>query len=258
MAVHRSAIVDPATRIHPDADIGPYCVVEADVEIGRGTRLMAHVYVGRLTTVGEDNRFFPYSTVGVAPQDLKYRGEPARTVIGSRNRVREFCTIHRGTEGGGNLTSVADDNLLQAYAHVAHDCHVGSGCLLSHSATLGGHVTVEDHASVGAHCGVHQYCRIGAHSYIGGFSVITQDVLPYSLVVSERTTRIAGANRVGLERRGFGEDEIRAFHKTFRILTKSGLNTEQAMARIAAEVPDFPGLRRIREFIRKSERGFVK
>ena len=258
MAVHPSAIVDPAASIHESAEIGPYCVIGPEVKIGRGTRLMAHVFADGDTAIGEGNRFFPYSTVGVAPQDLKYRGERARTVIGDRNQIREFCTVHRGTAGGGRLTLIGSDNLLQAYAHVAHDCHVGSRCLLAHSATLGGHVTVEDYAAVGAHCGVHQFCRIGSHSYIGGFSVITQDVLPFSLVVGGREARTFGVNKVGLERRGFPKEQIHALRKTFRILTKSGLNTDQALARIAKEVEDFPGLRQVLGFISESERGFVK
>lgn len=258
MAVHPSAIVSPSATIHESAEIGPFCRVGPEVSIGAGSRLMAHVYVDGVTAIGEGNCFFPYSTVGVAPQDLKYRGERSRTVIGDRNQIREFCTIHRGTDGGGRLTNIADDNLLQAYVHVAHDCHVGSHCLLSHSATLGGHVTVEDFAAVGAHCGVHQFCRIGAHCYIAGFSVITQDVLPYSLVVSERRTRISDVNRVGLKRRGFRAEEIQSLHKAFRFLAKSGLNTDQALARISEEVSDLPSLRQIRRFIRESERGFVK
>ena len=258
MAVHRHAIVDPAARIDPDAEVGPFCVVGPEVVIRAGTRLMAHVYAEGPTEIGRDNVFYPYSTVGVAPQDLKYRGEKARTVIGDRNQVREFCTIHRGTEGGGSLTRVGDDNLLQAYAHVAHDCLVGSRCILSHSSTLGGHVTVEDYAVIGAHCGVHQFCVVGAHSYIGGFSVITQDVLPFSLVVSEREARTFGVNKVGLERRGFAKPEIQALHKAFRILTKSGLNTEQALARIGEEVDDCPSLDRVREFVARSQRGLVK
>ena len=258
MAIHPSAIVDPKASIHERAEIGPYCVVGADVRIGAGTRMLGHVFADGPMTVGDDNIFFPYSTVGVAPQDLKYRGERAFTRVGDRNQVRDFCTIHRGTEGGGSLTSIGDDNLLQAYAHVAHDCHVGSHCILAHSATLGGHVTVEDHAVVGAHSGVHQFCTVGAHSYIGGYSVITQDVLPFSLVVSEREAKTFGVNKIGLERRGFAKEQIQALHKAFRILTKSGLNTEQALAKITAEVHDFPGLARLREFIAKSDRGFIK
>lgn len=258
MAVHPSAVVDPAASIHASAEIGPYCVVGPDVSIGARTHLMAHVFADGLTRIGEDNTFYPYSTVGVAPQDLKYRGERSRTLVGSRNQVREFCTIHRGTAGGGGLTRIGDDNLLQAYAHVAHDCLVGSHCILSHSATLGGHVTVEDHAVVGAHCGVHQFCVVGEHCYIGGFSVITQDVLPYALVVSDRDPSIRGVNKVGLERRGVPKREIRALHQLFRILAKTGLNTDQALARIAGEVEDLPGVAQVRDFISRSKRGFVK
>ena len=190
MAVHPTAVVDSGARVDESAEIGPFCVIGDEVEIGAGTRLLAHVYVEGPITIGEDNLFYPYSTVGVAPQDLKYQGERSETRIGKHNSVREFVTIHRGTEGGGSLTSLGDDNLLQAYAHVAHDCHVGSHTILSHSATLGGHVTIEDWAVVGAHCGVHQFCRIGSHCYIGGYSVITQDVMPYSLVVTERGARV--------------------------------------------------------------------
>ena len=258
MAVDPSAVVRRGAVIHENAQIGPYCVIGPEVSIDAGTRLIAHVFVDGPTEIGADNTFYPYSTVGVAPQDLKYRGERARTIIGSRNQVREFCTIHRGTEGGGRLTHIGDDNLMQAYAHVAHDCIVGSHCILSHSATLGGHVTVEDWAVIGAHCGVHQFCVVGAHSYIGGFSVITQDVLPFALVVSEREARTFGVNKVGLERRGFAKQEIQALHKVFRILTKSGLNTDQAMARISEEIDEFPGLARIREFVDGSKRGIVK
>lgn len=258
MAIHPSAIVDHRAVVDEGAEVGPYCVVGADVEIGAGTRLLAHVYVEGPTMIGEDNLFFPYSTVGVAPQDLKYRDERSQTWVGDRNQIREFCTIHRGTQGGGSVTSIGDDNLLQAYAHVAHDCQLSSHCILAHSATLGGHVVVEEHAVVGAHSGVHQFCTVGAHSYIGGYSVITQDVLPFSLVVSEREARTFGVNKIGLERRGFPKEEIQALHKAFRILTKEGLNTEQALARIADEVGEGAALARIRDFIANSERGFVK
>lgn len=258
MAIHPSAIVDPQARLSVSAEIGPYCVIGADVSIGAGTRLLAHVYVEGPIEIGEENVFHPYSTVGVAPQDLKYRGERSETRIGSRNQVREFVTIHRGTEGGGMLTSIGDGNLLQAYAHVAHDCHLGSHTIMGHGATLGGHVTVEDYASVGAQSGVHQFCRIGAHCYIGGYSVITQDVLPFSLVVTEREARLFGANKVGLERRGFSKDSIQAIHKVFRTLTKAGLNTAQALARIREEIEPGDEVQRLISFIESAERGFVK
>jgi len=179
----------------------------------------------------------PFSTVGLAPQDLKYKGERSETRIGDRNRIREFVTIHRGTEGGGMVTSVGDDNLLMAYVHVAHDVQTGSNIVFGHGATLGGHVIVEDWAVISAGSAVHQYCRIGRHSIVGGYSVITQDVLPYSMTVSEREVHVFGANKTGLERRGVGAGTIDDLHKAFRLLTKSGLNTSQALERIEAEIP---------------------
>ena len=258
MAVHPTAIIHPNSRVDKSADIGPYCVIGEDAQIGARTRLHSHICVEGPIQIGEDNVFHPYSTVGVAPQDLKYKGERSETRIGNRNLVREFVTIHRGTEGGGRLTSLGDDNLLQAYAHVAHDCHVGSHCILSHGATLGGHVTIEDHAVVGAHSGVHQFCLVGAHCYIGGYSVITQDVMPYSLVVTERGARTFGVNKVGLERRGFSAETIQRLHKTFRILTKSGLNMDRALEKVAEEVESEEHVERVVEFIRNSSRGVVK
>ncbi len=163
---------------------------------------MAHVYMEGPTWIGEDNVFFPYSTVGVASQDLKYQGERAETRIGNRNRIREFVTIHRGTEGGGLVTSIGDDNLLMAYVHVAHDVRIGSHTVLANGVTIGGHATVGDWAVIGAFTGVHQFCRIGRHAMIGGYSVVTQDVLPFSMTVSERPIKVFGANKTGLERRG--------------------------------------------------------
>ena len=257
MASHPTAVIHPKARIHPSAEVGPFCVVGEEVEIGAGSQLLAHVYVEGPTVIAEENLFHPYSTVGVAPQDLKYQGERAETHIGNRNQIREFVTIHRGTTGGGLLTTIGDDNLLQAYAHVAHDCHIGSHCILAHGATLGGHVSVEDHAVVGAQSGVHQFCRIGQHCYIGGYSVITQDVMPFSLVVTERGARVFDVNKVGLERRGFSSDTIKDLHKAFRLLTKSGLNTDQAIDKITTEIKEnHVGV--LIEFIRNSDRGVIK
>src|SRR6195952_5298992 len=176
MPIHPTALVDPGAQIADSAEIGPFCVISADVQIGPDTRLMANVFVEGITSIGAGNVFFPYSTVGVAPQDLKYRGERSCTHIGHRNKIREFVTIHRGTEGGGMLTSIGDDNLLMVQVHVAHDVRVGSHCVLSHAATIGGHVAVEDWSVVGAGSAIHQFCRVGRHAMIGGYSVITQDV----------------------------------------------------------------------------------
>jgi UDP-N-acetylglucosamine acyltransferase len=258
MAIHPSAIVDPHARIADTAEIGPYCVVGAQVHIGARTRLMAHVYLEGITAIGEDNLFFPFSTVGVAPQDLKYHGERSETRIGHRNKIREFVTIHRGTEGGGLMTEMGDDNLVMAYAHVAHDVRIGSHTVISNGVTFAGHVVVGDWAVIGAHCGVHQFCRVGRHSMIGGYSVITQDVLPYSMTVSPREVKIFGPNKNGLERRGFTPQTIDNLHKAFRLLTKAGLNTTQAVERISIEVEMIPEIEELLAFIGSSERGFVK
>ncbi|MBI3664692.1 MAG: acyl-ACP--UDP-N-acetylglucosamine O-acyltransferase [Acidobacteria bacterium] len=258
MAVHPSAVVHPGARIHETAEIGPFCVVGDEVEIGPSTRLMAHVYVEGPTWIGESNTFYPYSTVGVASQDLKYQGERAETRIGNYNRIREFVTIHRGTKGGGALTSIADSTLVMAYAHVAHDCHIGSHCILANGVTLGGHVVIEDHAVIGAFSGVHQFCRVGRHAMVGGYTVLTRDVMPYSLTVTEREPRVFGENKVGLERRGFSPEAIRRLHQAFRLLARSELNTAQAVERIEAEIEPYEEIAELLRFIRSTERGVVK
>lgn len=258
MPIHPTAIVDSKARVAENAEIGPYCIIGAETEICTGTRLMAHVFVEGPTRIGVDNVFYPYSTVGVASQDLKYKGERSETRIGNRNKIREFVTIHRGTEAGGLVTCIGDDNLLMAYAHVAHDVQVGNHVVLANGVTLGGHVQVGEWAVIGAFSGVHQFCRVGRHAMVGGYSVITQDVLPFSTTVSERENRIFGANRTGLERRGFVKERIEDLQKAFRLLTHAGLNTSQAVERIRADISPSPELEELLEFMRASERGFVK
>jgi UDP-N-acetylglucosamine acyltransferase len=258
MGIHPSAIIDPQARISPDAEIGPYCIIGAEVEIGARTRLMANIYLEGPAWIGEDNLFYPYSTVGVASQDLKYRGERAETRIGNRNKIREFVTIHRGTQAGGLVTRIGDDNLLMAYVHVAHDCSVASHSILGNAVTLGGHVSVGDWAIIEAFSGVHQFCRVGRHSIVGGYSVVTQDVLPYSQTVTPRESKVYGANKIGLNRRGFPQDSVDALHKAFRLLTHAGLNTTQALERVRAEVLACPEVEELIGFIRSSERGFIK
>lgn len=258
MAIHPSAIVDPQARISASAEIGPYCIIGAEVEIGVRTRLMANVYVEGVTHIGDDNIFYPNSTVGVASQDLKYKGERAETRIGSRNKIREFVSIHRGTQGGGLVTEIGDDNLVMAYAHVAHDVRIGNHTQLGNAVTFAGHVIVEDWAVIEAFSGVHQFCRIGTHAFVGGYSVVTKDVLPYSMTVSPRESKVFGENKVGLERRGFTKESIESLHKAFRLLTKSGLNTTQAVERIRAEVAECPEVCALLTFMERSERGFIK
>jgi UDP-N-acetylglucosamine acyltransferase len=258
MPIHPTAIVDPRARIAESAEIGPWCVIGADVEIGARTRLMANLYIEGPTRIGEDNVFYPYSTVGVAPQDKKYRGERAETLIGDRNSIREFVTIHRGTAGGGLVTSIGSDNLLMVYTHVAHDVRIGDHAILGNSVGIAGHVTIGDWADISPFSGVHQFCRIGRHAFLGPYSVVKQDVLPYSLTSHKPELAVFGANAVGLERRGFSKEAVEALQTAFRLLTRSQLNTSQAIERIRAEVPRSLEVDEVLEFIGSSERGFVK
>ena len=258
MPIHSTAIVDPTSKIAESAEIGPYTIVGANVEIGARTLVKAHVVMEGPLAIGEDNVFFPYSTVGVAPQDLKYHGERSCTRIGHRNKIREFVTIHRGTEGGGMITSIGDDNLLMVQVHIAHDVRMGSHCVLSHAATVGGHVAIEDWSVVGAGSAIHQFCRIGRHSMIGGYSVVTQDVLPFSTTSAQREVKVYGENKTGLERRGFSGESIEALHKAFRLLSRSKLNTSQALEKIQAEVGGTPEVDELLKFIAASTRGFIK
>jgi len=258
MPIHPTAIVDPRARIAQSADIGPFCIVGAEVEIGARTRLMANLYLEGPTWIGEDNIFFPFGSVGVASQDLKYKGERAETRIGDRNRVREFVTIHRGTAGGGLVTNIGSDNLLMTYTHVAHDCQIGNHVILGNSVGLAGHVTIEDWVDVAPFSGVHQFCRIGRHAFIGPYSVIKQDVMPYSLTSHKPEVGVYGANSVGLERRGFPKPVVESLQTALRLLTRSNLNTSQAVDRIRAEAPPCAEVDELLEFIRVSERGVVK
>ncbi len=258
MPIHPTAIVDAAARVADTAEIGPYCIVGPEVEIGARTRLMAHVYLEGPTSIGEDNIFFPYSSIGVASQDLKYKGERAETRIGHRNRIREFVTIHRGTEGGGLLTSIGSDNLLMTYTHVAHDVHVGDHVILGNSVGIAGHVVIEDWVDVAPFSGVHQFCRIGRHAFIGPYTVIKQDVLPFSLTSHKPELEVFGANAIGLARRGFDKTVVESLQTAFRLLTRSQLNTSQAIERIHAEVLPCPEIDELIDFIRSSERGVHK
>ena len=258
MPIHPSAIIDPKAEIDATAEIGPFCVIGADVRIGARTRLHSHVCMDGPLTIGADNEFYPHSSIGFAPQDLKYHGERSETVIGDRNRIREFVSIHRGTEGGGMVTRIGSDNLLMVYVHIAHDVHIADHCILANSAGIAGHVLIGDWVVMGAFSGVHQFCRVGRHAIVGAYSVITQDVLPFSNSVSVRENKIFGANRVGLERRGFSTESIEALQTTFRLLTRAGLNTSQALERVRAEVPQTPEIEELLAFVQSSKRGFVK
>ncbi len=258
MSIHPTAVVDPAVKIPSSCSIGPYCVVGANVEMGEECELVAHVVVQGPTRLGAKNKIYPFVSVGLGPQDLSYRGEPTRLEIGDRNVIREFVTIHRGTVKGGQLTKIGSDCLIMAYTHIAHDCFIGDHVMMANAATLAGHVTVEDWAVVGALCPVHQFVRIGAHSYIGGGTTITQDVLPFSKTSASRDVHAYGANSVGLERRGFSKERIRAIQFAFRALTASKLNTSQAIERIRGKGDVTEDVAQLLKFIENSERGILK
>jgi UDP-N-acetylglucosamine acyltransferase len=255
--IHPTAIVSPETEIGSDVFIGPYCRIGDRVKIGDRCRFDSHIVVEGPTTIGTDNHFFPFCVIGVPPQDLKYKGEDTDLTIGSHNVFREYVNIHRGTVGGGRHTRVGDHNFLMVATHVAHDCIIGNHVLMANAATLAGHVIIDDHASIGAYSGVHQFCRVGTHGYVGGYSVITKDVLPYSKTVSERNTHAFGVNTIGLERKGFTEKQIRNISAAFRLLLRAKLNTSQALAAIRRETVA-PEVQVLIDFIESSERGIIK
>jgi UDP-N-acetylglucosamine acyltransferase len=258
MNVHPTAIIDPGAKVPASCKVGPYCVIGADVELGEGCHLVSHVALGGPAKIGADNVFFPFCAVGMAPQDISYKGEPTRLEIGDHNEIREYVTITRGTIKGGGVTRVGSHTLIMAYSHVGHDSVIGDHAMLVNGATLAGHVTVEDWAVIGALCPVHQFVRIGAHAYIGGGTTITQDVLPFSMTSAARDTHAYGMNKVGLERRGFSKERIGKIHHAYKILLASKMNTSQALEKLKAERDRGEDVGMLIRFIEKSERGVIK
>lgn len=264
LAVTPAATIDALARVHPSAVIGagttvaPFAVIGPNVRIGRNCKIGASAVIEGHTTIGDDNDIFPYASIGLAPQDLKYRGEPTRLEIGSGNIFREFVTIHRGTMGGGGVTTIGDRNLFMNYVHVAHDCHVGHQTIFGPHATLGGHVTIADFVNVSAGSAVHQFCRVGAYAFIGGYSVITKDALPYGRTVGSRPARVFGLNLIGLKRRGFADDSLKKLRSAYRYLMQSKLNTSQAIARIEQDASlKCPEVDNLVDFIRTASRGVI-
>ena len=255
--VDPTAIVHPAARIGAGTTIGPYCTIGPEVVIGDRCRVDASVVIDGWTEIGNDTRIYPMGSFGLAPQDLKYRGERTRLTIGHGNTFREFVTINRGTLGGGGNTTIGDRNLFMAYAHVAHDCHIGNSTIFGNAATLGGHVTVEDFATISAYSGVHPFCRVGRHAYVGGYSVVTKDALPFGKSVGNRA-RIYGLNTIGAVRRGFTPDTISQLRRAYRYLLQSKLNTSRALVQIEQDPAlTSPEVRYLVEFIRSSQRGVI-
>jgi UDP-N-acetylglucosamine acyltransferase len=256
--------IDPTARVHESATlgcgtvIGPYAVIGPKVTMGRNCRIGASAVIDGRTTMGDDNEVFPFASIGLAPQDLKYKGEDTALDVGHHNIFREFVTIHRGTQGGGGRTVIGDRNLFMGYVHVAHDCHVGDETIFGPHATLGGHVSVEDFANISAGTAVHQFCRVGRNAFVGGYSVVTKDALPYARTVGSRPARIFGANTIGLMRRGFSNETLTKLKRAYRYLLQSKLNTSQALQQIEHD-PTLAceEIAYLVHFIRTSTRGVI-
>lgn len=257
--IHPTACVHPTAELADGVVVGAFAVIGARVTLGEGTEVGGHAHVLGPSRFGRENRIYPHACLGFDPQDLKFRGEESWLLVGDRNQFREFCTLNRGTESGGGRTVIGNDNLFMTQAHVGHDCRVGSRIVFANAATLAGHVEIQDDATVSATCGVHQHCRVGRHGYVGGYSVIVQDVLPFSLTVGHKP-KCYGINRIGLERKGFEAAQIARLQKAFKVILRSGLNTAQALAALRrdGEAAEDPEVRFLIEFIEASERGVIK
>jgi UDP-N-acetylglucosamine acyltransferase len=256
--VHAMAVVDPAAELADGVEVGPFAVIGPDVRIGAGTLIGPHVRISGPTEIGERNKFVGSCSIGTDPQDLKFGGEKTRLVIGDENVVREFVTISRGTVGGGGITTVGSKNLLMAYTHIAHDCHVGSSVIFANNGTLAGHVEVGDFSTIGAFTAVHQFCRVGRHAFLGGDTIVTQDALPFVKTVGSRPAKTYGINTIGLERKGFSKETIAALKKSYRTLVRAHLPVAEALDTIEAEFGGVPEVKYFVDFVRSvSSRGFV-
>jgi UDP-N-acetylglucosamine acyltransferase len=256
--IAETAIISSDAVLASGVEVGPYAVIGAHVSIGAGSTIGPHVRIDGPTTIGERNRFVGQASIGTEPQDLKFKGERTELRIGSDNVIREFVTINRGTVGGGGITTIGSHNFFMAYAHVAHDCIIGSNTIFANNATLAGHVDVGDYTTIGAFSAVHQFCRVGDHAFIGGGSICTQDVLPYVKTVGNRPAKTYGINNIGLERKGFQKETIEALQRAYRILTRSKLRLQDALDRIEAELSFHAEVRYFAEFIRASQRGVIR
>jgi UDP-N-acetylglucosamine acyltransferase len=255
--IHPTALVDPRAELDHDIEVGPYSIVGPGVKIGRGTRIKSHAVIEGNTSIGEDNLIFQFATVGSVPQDLKYRGEDSRLVIGDRNTIREFVSLNPGTTGGGMMTRVGSHNLLMMYCHIAHDCLLGDRNIIANGATLGGHVVVEDYVIVGGLVGIHQFVKVGTSALLGAGSMVSKDVPPYCNATGDRA-RLKGLNLEGLKRRGFSREQIDAIKKAYRILFQSGLTAKAAVKKARKEIPGSAEAERLANFVENSRRGICR
>jgi UDP-N-acetylglucosamine acyltransferase len=256
-AVHPTAVVSPGASLGEGVTVGPYAVIGDGVVLGARTTVGAHASIQGPASFGEANRIFDHAALGFDPQDLKYRGEQTRLVVGSRNVFREFTTVHRGTASSQGETVIGDDNYFMNYTHVGHDNRIGSRVTMANSAVLAGHVEVGNYAIIGAFNAIHQFCRVGAYAFLGAYTGCRQDVLPFCRT-DGLDAKTYGLNTIGLKRNGFSDERVEALQKAYRLLVKSKLNTSQALERIAAELSGQPDVEELVRFIQASERGFIK
>lgn len=255
--IHPTAIVEPGAQLGPDVEVGPWTYIGDGVEIGEGCSIGAHCVLKGPTRIGRENRIFAFCSIGEAPQDKKFKGDvPVRLEIGDRNTVREYCSINRGTPGGGGVTSIGNDNWLMAYCHIAHDCHIGNNTIFANNATLAGHVEIADYAILGGFTGVHQFCRLGESSFTAISAVIVKDVPPY-VMAGGNTARARAINREGLKRRGFSRETIAAITRAYKTLYRQGLLLEDALAELDEQAQHSPEIAHFVAFIRGARRGIV-
>lgn len=255
--IHSTAIVSERAKIGEGCHIGAYSTIGDNVRLADKVRLDSHVVVDGKTSIGEETHIFPFVSIGLAPQDLKYGGEETATEIGRQNQIREFVTVHRGTAGGGGLTRIGDDNLLMAQSHVAHDCQLGNEIIMANAATLAGHVEIADGANIGAYSGIHQFCKIGLEAFVGGYSVVVKDAMPFAIIQGNHA-KCFGLNRVGMKRRGYPQETIKKLNRAFHLLLAAKLNTTQAIEKINEELNECSEVDLLVRFIESSKRGVVK
>ncbi len=255
--IHPTAIIDPSAEIDADVSIGPYAIVNREVKIGSGTRIGPYTTIDRYVTIGPDCRIFQYASIGAAPQDLKFKGEKTYLKIGKGSVIREFVTISRGTEAGGGVTEVGENNYLMAYTHIAHDCITGKEVILANNSTLGGHIEIGNNVTVGGLVAIHQFVKIGDYAYIGGKSAVIKDIPPYVIAAGDRAT-LHGLNNVGLKRMNFSKATISELKKAYRIMFRIGLTVKQASDRVKAEVEQLPEVKNFMDFIKSSNRGVTR
>lgn len=256
--IHPTAQVHPQAELDSSVEVGPWCTIGPRVKIGKGTRLVSHVVADGWTEIGEENVIFPFAVLGAIPQDLKYKGEPTRLIIGNHNSIRESVTLNLGTAQGGGVTQVGNHSLLMAYTHLGHDCIVGNHCIIANYGGLAGHVILEDYATIGGMTGISQYVRVGTHSYVGGQSGLERDVPPFTIALGARPTVIKGTNIVGLRRRGFASEVIQKINEAIKLWVRHDVQKEQCLLEIESQYGEVAEIQSFISFIRKSEAGVVR